>query len=154
MDVEGAFDITRVSSIAAMLQRNQVPAGLRWTFLREHSAAMGHVVGAGGVSHDMERARSIPQRGSASPPLFNALIFEALRTFVPRWRRKRPPLPWMHLVEDTEDEGLEGILVWTDNIWVFADEAAFLQERLRHIAARFQNTGLAVLGKLAGVHPI
>ncbi len=26
MDVEGAFDITRVSSIAAMLQRNQVPA--------------------------------------------------------------------------------------------------------------------------------
>jgi hypothetical protein len=56
MDVEGAFDNTRVSSIAAMLQRNQVPAGLRWAFLREHCAAMGHVVGAGGVSHDMERA--------------------------------------------------------------------------------------------------
>ncbi len=74
MDVEQAFDIIRHHDVAVLLWLHQCPAHIRYAWLRQQTNCTGEVSANGATSIPFVRAKALPQGGSASPHIFNAML--------------------------------------------------------------------------------
>ena len=115
---------------------HKVPPHIRLAWLRQQCLCTGAVSANGATSLPFVRTRALPQGNSASPHVFNQLLREPLQKLVQKWKAAGKPLDWF------DGEDLAGLLLWADNVWVYADSWSKLQKRTRSIERVLRRLGL------------
>lgn len=137
LDIEGAFDAMRLEHVAPAIAARGAPPQLVAAIVREQLDQRSTPCVASRHGGSFVRERGCRQGAPRTPALWNHFLAGPMERLTQRWQDRGPSVAW------SAEFSRFPLLVWADNFYVIASDAAELHRRVNELAEALQAISLA-----------